>query len=66
MSEPSVFRPLYRDGEILRLLDQRLLPGQEVWLSLAKAPDWLVKPKRSQLSPLTKAPLLRVTWNVPP
>lgn len=39
MSEPSVFRPLYREGEILRLLDQRLLPGQEVWLSLAKAPE---------------------------
>ena len=39
MSEPSVFRPLYRDGEILRLLDQRLLPGQEVWLSLTKAAE---------------------------
>ena len=39
MTESAAFRPLYRDGGILRLLDQRLLPGQEVWLSLEKAPE---------------------------
>jgi methylthioribose-1-phosphate isomerase len=33
------FRPLYRDGRVLRLLDQRLLPGAEVWLSLERAPE---------------------------
>jgi methylthioribose-1-phosphate isomerase len=33
------FRPLYREGPVLRLLDQRLLPGDEVWLSLTKAPE---------------------------
>ena len=32
MSE--VFRPLYREGDALRLLDQRLLPSREVWLTL--------------------------------
>jgi methylthioribose-1-phosphate isomerase len=37
MSE--LFRPLYRDGENLRLLDQRLLPAREVWLTLAKSPE---------------------------
>ncbi len=37
MSE--IFRPLYRDGENLRLLDQRLLPAREVWLTLAKSPE---------------------------
>ena len=31
----EVFRPLYREGRILRLLDQRLLPGSEVWLELS-------------------------------
>jgi len=30
----SLFRPLYREGASLQLLDQRLLPGQETWLSL--------------------------------
>jgi methylthioribose-1-phosphate isomerase len=35
----DVFRPLYRDGGVLRLLDQRLLPGQEAWLSLETAPE---------------------------
>lgn len=35
----EVFRPLYRDGRVLRLLDQRLLPGQEAWLSLETAPE---------------------------
>ncbi len=33
------FRPLYREGRILRLLDQRLLPGREVWLEIEKAPE---------------------------
>src|SRR5262249_57617784 len=28
------FRPLYREGRVLRLLDQRLLPAEEVWLDL--------------------------------
>ena len=37
MTEP--FRPLYREGKALMLLDQRLLPGQEVWLTLTKAPE---------------------------
>jgi methylthioribose-1-phosphate isomerase len=31
-----VLRPLYREGLGLRLLDQRLLPGREVWLTLEK------------------------------
>ena len=39
MSAAEVFRPLYRDGSILRLLDQRLLPGDEVWLELERAPE---------------------------
>ena len=30
----ELFRPLYREGGALRLLDQRLLPGDEVWLTL--------------------------------
>jgi methylthioribose-1-phosphate isomerase len=33
------FRPLYREGRILRLLDQRLLPAREVWLELEKTPE---------------------------
>ena len=32
----DVFRPLYREGRVLRLLDQRLLPAEEIWLSLAE------------------------------
>ncbi|HJW15065.1 MAG TPA: S-methyl-5-thioribose-1-phosphate isomerase [Thermoanaerobaculia bacterium] len=36
---PDVFRPLYREGDALRLLDQRLLPAREVWLSLTKPPE---------------------------
>jgi methylthioribose-1-phosphate isomerase len=32
----DVFRPLYRDGDALALLDQRLLPAREVWLTLTK------------------------------
>ncbi|HYK43500.1 MAG TPA: S-methyl-5-thioribose-1-phosphate isomerase [Thermoanaerobaculia bacterium] len=35
VSRLELFRPLYRDGRILRLLDQRLLPGSEVWLELS-------------------------------
>ena len=35
----DVFRPLYREGESLRLLDQRLLPSREVWLTLSKPPE---------------------------
>ncbi len=35
----EVFRPLYREGENLRLLDQRLLPSREVWLTLGKPPE---------------------------
>jgi len=34
-----LFRPLYREGEVLRLLDQRLLPSREVWLTLSKPPE---------------------------
>jgi methylthioribose-1-phosphate isomerase len=39
MSASSTLRPLYREGRILLLLDQRLLPGEEVWLRLEKAPE---------------------------
>jgi methylthioribose-1-phosphate isomerase len=39
MSAPEILRPLYREGGSLLLLDQRLLPGQEVWLRLEKAPE---------------------------
>ena len=39
MSADHVFRPLYRDGRRLALLDQRLLPADEVWLSLETAPE---------------------------
>jgi methylthioribose-1-phosphate isomerase len=35
----DVFRPLYREGVSLRLLDQRLLPSREVWLTLSKPPE---------------------------
>ena len=38
-SESPVLRPLYREGRRLRLLDQRLLPGNEVWLELETAPE---------------------------
>jgi methylthioribose-1-phosphate isomerase len=30
----TLFRPLYREGQSLALLDQRLLPAREVWLRL--------------------------------
>jgi len=39
VSELALFRPLYREGRVLRLLDQRLLPGAEVWLELDRAPE---------------------------
>jgi methylthioribose-1-phosphate isomerase len=39
MSEAETLRPLYREGRSLLLLDQRLLPGEEVWLRLEKAPE---------------------------
>ncbi len=32
----ELFRPLYRQGRTLRLLDQRLLPDREVWLTLER------------------------------
>src|SRR6185369_12655076 len=35
----ELFRPLYREGGELLLLDQRLLPGEEVWLRLTRAPE---------------------------
>jgi methylthioribose-1-phosphate isomerase len=35
----EIFRPLYRADRRLVLLDQRLLPGAEVWLSLETAPE---------------------------
>ena len=34
MTPPAPFRPLYREGQTLALLDQRLLPAREVWLTL--------------------------------
>jgi methylthioribose-1-phosphate isomerase len=36
LSDRVPFRPLYREGPVLRLLDQRLLPGREVWLELTE------------------------------
>jgi methylthioribose-1-phosphate isomerase len=35
----EVFRPLYREGRRLRLLDQRRLPFEEIWLELETAPE---------------------------
>ena len=32
----ETFRPLYREGQHLRLLDQRQLPAREVWMTLEK------------------------------
>ena len=32
----ETFRPLFREGSGLRLLDQRLLPAREVWMTLEK------------------------------
>ena len=39
MRGAEVFRPLYRADRRLVLLDQRLLPGAEVWLELSTAPE---------------------------
>ncbi len=39
MTRLPLFRPLYREGRTLRLLDQRRLPAEEVWLSLERAPE---------------------------
>ncbi|HKD17725.1 MAG TPA: S-methyl-5-thioribose-1-phosphate isomerase [Thermoanaerobaculia bacterium] len=39
MTRIEVFRPLYREGGVLRLLDQRRLPAEEVWLTLERAPE---------------------------
>jgi methylthioribose-1-phosphate isomerase len=39
VSTLEVFRPLYREGGALRLLDQRRLPAEEVWLTLERAPQ---------------------------
>jgi methylthioribose-1-phosphate isomerase len=38
-SPDPAFRPLYREGGELLMLDQRLLPAQEVWLRLTRAPE---------------------------
>jgi methylthioribose-1-phosphate isomerase len=32
----EILRPVRRDGRFVRVLDQRLLPGEEVWLSFEK------------------------------
>lgn len=39
MTRREIFRPLFREGPILRLLDQRRLPAEEVWLELSRAPE---------------------------
>ena len=39
MTDSTPFRPLYREGPVLRLLDQRRLPAEEVWLELERAPE---------------------------
>jgi methylthioribose-1-phosphate isomerase len=35
----EILRPVYREGRLLRVLDQRLLPSQEVWLTMEKTPE---------------------------
>lgn len=35
----EVFRPVARDGAALRMIDQRLLPAREAWLTLETAPE---------------------------
>jgi methylthioribose-1-phosphate isomerase len=35
----DVLRPVYREDRVLRVLDQRLLPGEEVWLSFEKTSE---------------------------
>ncbi|MGE5412878.1 MAG: S-methyl-5-thioribose-1-phosphate isomerase [Syntrophomonadaceae bacterium] len=39
MTRLETFRPLYREGRVLRLLDQRRLPAEEIWLDLSRAPE---------------------------
>ncbi|HEY1434887.1 MAG TPA: S-methyl-5-thioribose-1-phosphate isomerase [Thermoanaerobaculia bacterium] len=39
MTALALFRPLYREGRFLQLLDQRRLPGEEIWLALERAPE---------------------------
>jgi methylthioribose-1-phosphate isomerase len=39
MTGTVLLRPVYREGSVLRLLDQRLLPAEEVWLRLERAPE---------------------------
>jgi len=39
VSTTAPFRPLYREGTVLRLLDQRRLPAEEVWLQLERVPE---------------------------
>ncbi len=39
MNAAELFRPLYREGRVLRLLDQRRLPAEEVWLGLERSPE---------------------------
>jgi methylthioribose-1-phosphate isomerase len=39
MSAAELFRPVYREGRVLMLLDQQLLPAEEVWLRLERAPE---------------------------
>ena len=36
MTAAEILRPVYREGRSIRMLDQRLLPGEEVWLTLEK------------------------------
>jgi len=35
----ELFRPLYREGGELLMLDQRRLPGEEIWLRFTRAPE---------------------------
>ena len=35
----ETLRPVYREGRLVRILDQRLLPSQEVWISMEKTPE---------------------------
>src|SRR4029453_12233166 len=36
LTAAEILRPVYREGRSIRMLDQRLLPGEEVWLTLEK------------------------------
>jgi len=35
----ELFLPVYREGPLLRMLDQRLLPGHEIWMTLEKTSE---------------------------